>query len=467
MRCRACANCARSLCSDKTTWTALNISGHCREMRRKLLISISLCAIAWCLGHPQTARAVEWINCDPHYRAMDLAPVGSGPLELMKVFCQRVRFDFTQVAMVSPDGRFVAYLEGGTDYAVERKILHVAPLDTYDSWTSHSLNMGALWQFGQADRSVPAYGWASNSSGVWTATRDTSGSNRISSTGLQPAFASLEGNGIRLFEPPRHTAGPLDGLLWADGDGLAVAYFGARGGSYPPPQRHDKNPTFAMVDSKRAVVLDTLPFAIFGGPDRISMGSVNNAAVTVLQNGKVRTLLSVANQWAVWTQGEPPRMLSNPYPEERHNKMAISRDGSRLLVTRLACDGGHDAVKDDGLLRRPMAPPCKPVESVIAALHDLETGRQLWEIRETVYRTELYPNPAISDDGRYALVGLPYNPPDSKVALISMAEGSIVQTFQSPGQGLPNSLGFFQGGHGVWVHSHGVTALYSIRDRAQ
>jgi len=143
-------------------------------MRRQLLVSVILCATTWYLGWPHAARAVEWINCnDPYYRKLDLAPEGRGPLELAKVFCQRVQIDFKQVAMVSPDGRSVMYLQGGSDYTAERKVLQVARLDARDSWSSYALNMGALWQFGQAAHSVPAYGWASDSSGIWTATRES------------------------------------------------------------------------------------------------------------------------------------------------------------------------------------------------------------------------------------------------------------------------------------------------------
>jgi hypothetical protein len=444
-----------------------------RKMRRQSLISIALCATAWCLGWPQAAHAVERINCDdPYYRTLDLAPVGPGPLELAKVFCQRVETNFKEVAMVSPDGRSIVYLQGGTDYSAERKMLYIAPLDAVDSWRSHALAMGPLWQFGDADRSVPAYGWASNSSGVWTATREKIGPDGIANSGLQPAFIALEDNRIQLFEPLRHAAGPLDGLLWADGDGLALARFGARGASYNQPQRHDKNPTFAIIDAKRGMVLDTLPFDVFkalSGAHYIA--NLDNAAATRLQNGKVRAVLMALNQWAVWTQGEPPRMLLNSYPvpKERHNKIAISPDGSRLLVARLHCDGGYDDIrKDDVILqRRPMQPPCKPVESVIAALHDLETGRQLWDVRATVYRNALYPNPAISGDGRYALVGLPYKDAHAEIALISMDDGKIVQTFRSPGEGALNSIGFLEGGRGVWIHSNGATVLYDLRAHAQ
>ena len=432
-------------------------------MQHRSLISIALCAAAWYLWWPQPARTVEGENRDDaYYRTLDLAPVGPGPFELAKVFLQHVQFNFKQAAMISPDGRSIVYLEGGSNFAAERKILHIARLDARDSWTNHVLAMGALWQFGEADRSIPAYGWASNSSGVWTATREQIGPDGITHSGLQPAFIALADNGIQLFEPPRHAAGPLDGLLWADGDGLALAHFGARGASYQP-QRHDKTPTFAMLDVKRGVVLDTLPFDVFVGlRDAYYITNVDNAAATRLQNGKVRALLSALDQWVVWTQGEPPRILPNPYPQERHNKLAISRDGSNLLVARLHCDGGYDETREhDGMLERaPMWPPCKPVESVIAALHDLETGRRLWEVRATVPRTGSYPNPAISDDGRYALVGLPSH---SQLALISMDDGKIVQTFPSPGQGEPDSIGFFQGGRGVWIHRYGATVLYKLR----
>jgi hypothetical protein len=442
-------------------------------MRVQLLVSVILCATAWYLGWPQAAGAVEWINCnDPYYHTLDLAPEGRGPLELAKVFCQRVQIDFKQVAMVSPDGRSVMYLQGGSDYAAESKVLQVARFGARDSWSSYALNMGALWQFGQAARSVPAYGWASASSGIWTATREKIGPSGITSSGLQPVFISLEDGTTRLFDPPRHEAGPLDGLLWADGDGLALAYFGARGQSYQP-QRHDRHPTFAMIDAKRGAVLDTLPFDVFERlKDAYYIANVNNAAATRLKNGKVRAVLSALDQWVVWTQGEPPRILPNPYsdPQEGSNKMSISRDGSRLLLARIHCDAGGVGY-DSNLQRGHSSPPCKPVESVIAALYDLDTGRQLWDVRATVPRLDFYPNPAISEDGRYALVGLPYDGPGphTQIALISMDDGKIVQRFRSPGPGSLNSIGFLQGDRGVWVRSdsEGVTSLYDLHARAQ
>lgn len=373
--------------------------------------------------------------------------------------------------MISPDGRSIVYLQGGSTFVTERKMLHIARLEAQDRSASHGLNMGALWQFSQAPGSMPAYRWASDSSGVWTATREKLGPEGFARSGLQPALISLESGNIRLFEPPRHAAGSLDGLLWADGDGLALAHFGARGSSYQP-QRHDPNPTFAMIDAKRGVVLDTLPFDIFPNlRDAYYIANLHNAAATRLQNGKVHAVLSALNQWVVWTQGERPRMLVNPYsaPAEATNKIAMSRDGSRLLLARLQCDGGYeDARQDRGELQRSAIPPrCKPAESVVAALYDLLTGHQLWEIRATVDRVASFPNPAISDDGRYALVALPYNGPHSQIALISMVDGRILQTVRSPSQGSVNSIGFVRQSRGMWVHGDNVTVLYDLGARAQ
>ena len=142
-------------------------------------------------------------------------------------------------------------------------------------------------------------------------------------------------------------------------------------------------------------------------------------------------------------------------------KMTISLDGSRILVGRRACDDGFDV--SDGVRQRRSAAwdKCKPVESVIAALHDLETGRQIWSIRATGDRASEHPAHALSDDGRYALVWLPSAPPRSLNALISMNDGKIVQTLPSPG-GL-YSMGFLHGGRTVWTHGQGVTAFYDVR----
>src|ERR1700719_2419089 len=98
---------------------------ECRDMPRKLLsLSAALFAIAWSCGWTHAAAAVEWINCEPYYRDLDLAPHGPGPLELAKVYCQHPQYDQRSPAFISPDGLSIAYLETGSSYTVERKVLH-------------------------------------------------------------------------------------------------------------------------------------------------------------------------------------------------------------------------------------------------------------------------------------------------------------------------------------------------------
>src|SRR5687767_12752774 len=106
---------------------------------------IALCVAAMCSGQPSAASAVEWTNCnDPVYRRMPLEPVGAGPLELTKVFCQYISADFKQAVMISPDGRSIVFLQGGSHFSAEHKVLHVSRLEARESWTRHPLTMGPL-----------------------------------------------------------------------------------------------------------------------------------------------------------------------------------------------------------------------------------------------------------------------------------------------------------------------------------
>jgi hypothetical protein len=231
-----------------------------RVMPRKFLsFSMALFATVWNCAWACAATPVQWINCDEaYYRSLDLAPIGPGPLELAKVHCQRIRIFEESAALVSPDGRSIALLEGGATYVAERKVLHVAPLHVRDNWTDYPLNMGTLSQFSSGHRTDVALRWASNSSALWTATREQVGPDGLAKSGLQPVL-TVEDGSVNLLPLLRHEAGPLDGLLWASGDGLAIAHFGTRGASYHP-ERFDPAQTFAIVDAKRGVVLDTLPF---------------------------------------------------------------------------------------------------------------------------------------------------------------------------------------------------------------
>jgi hypothetical protein len=388
-----------------------------------------------------------------------LAPQGTGPLTLAQVYCQFSGPSHSANGMqVSPDGRSLAYFD-------LQRILRLAPLDAANAWTSYPTDLGTFAIFGANIRSAPAFAWAADSRFLWTATHDVIRPSGFATSPLRPVQIAEDGS-LHALPQLRHDAGPLDALLWADGDGLAAAQFGSRGGFYRP-EHDDPVPNFAFVDARRGRVLDSLPFdaldSLRGRPrGAAAYARVSNAAATALPDGRARALLSVGS-WVVWTQAESPRVLPDPYPGERHSRMALSPDGSRVLASRLLrTDGGGCIEPRVGCF------PGSPVEGVLAALHELETGRVLWTIRATAINDYEFPMPAISPDGRYALVGLMPERTSVRIALIAMDDGRIVQTVPVPG-GIyvtgshgAYAMGFARGGRTVWTSALGLTALYEL-----
>jgi hypothetical protein len=391
-------------------------------------------------------------NCVGHQLTLDLEPLGTGPLALAAVYCQEIRSSpFPRSApVVSPDSRSIAYFEHDT-------VLRVARLDSARVWTDYQADLGTFAKFGSEIRSMPAFGWASNSQFLWTATHESLRPSGFAKTQMQ-AVQTAEDGRLQPLPPLQHAAGPLDALLWADGDGLAVGQFGTRGEFYRP-EHDDPNPTFAIVDAARGRVLDTLPFAAVEPLRERPRGTppyvlVQNAAATALPDRRVRALLSV-RQWVVWTQGETPRTMPDPYADEIGRRMVLSPDGSRVLVGRLLRTEGSVCYRAYyGCV------PGRAVEGILAAVHDLGTGRALWTIRATATADYEFPTPAISQNGRYALVGLMPTDAHPLIALVSMDDGKIVQTFPAPGGDY--AMGFVRGGRGVWTHAFGLTALYDL-----
>jgi hypothetical protein len=400
-------------------------------------------------GFPELGAEPARTNCQaPHQQTLDLAPVGSGPLRLAAVYCQQIRLTGLpkSAPVVSPDGSSIAYYEHDT-------ILRAAWLDRANIWTDYQADLGTFARFGS---SVPAFAWASHSGFLWTATHERVRPNGFAKSSMRAVHTTTDG-GLQPLPQLQFAAGPLDGLLWAGGDGLAVAQFGTRGGFYRP-EHDDPNPTFAIVHAQRGLVLDSFPFEAIEAFRNRRPGTppyvlVDNAAATTLKDRRVRVLLSVG-QWIVWTQGEPPRTIPDPYAGGRHSRMVLSPDGSRVLVGRLLRTEGGMCDRLRG------CSPGSPVEGVLAALHDLDTGRALWSIRATATASYEFPTPAIGEDGRYALVGLMPRERGPQIALIAMNDGRIVQTLPAPGGDY--AMGFARGGRAVWTHAYGLTALYNL-----
>jgi hypothetical protein len=417
-------------------------------------ILAALLASLWLCECTDAAEPVLRVNCEAaHQRELVLAPLDAGPFELTAVYCQTLRSSaFGRSApLVSPDAQSIAYYEGD-------KTLRIARLDVSGTWTDYEAQMGTFARFGSNSRAAPAIRWSGEF--LWAANQEKTRGG-FATSALQPVKADGQG-ALHSLPPLRHDAGPLDGLLWADHDGLAVAQFGTRGGYYRP-EHDDKDPSFAIVDAQRGLVRETLRFSGIEALKNRNRGFspgvfVRDAVATKLPDGRVLALLSVG-QWVVWTEGEAPRILPDPYVDEFNNRMAIAPDGSRVLIGRLLRTKGGMCGRTGGCT------PGEPVEDVLADLRDLATGQMLWSIRATVTSDYEFPTPAISPDGRYALVGLVPQGTRPVIALIAMQDGKIVQTLPAPGGDYV--MGFARGGRTVWTYAYGVTALYDLQAGAR
>jgi hypothetical protein len=202
-------------------------------------------------------------------------------------------------------------------------------------------------------------------------------------------------------------------------------------------------------------VLDTLPFdASWQNRFDALRNTVNQAGAAVLPDGRVRLLFRVGLQWIVWTQGQRPKVLPAPYARENTN-LSFSPDGSRILIGRHLRTNGWVHIRGEGTI------PGEPNEGVLVAMYDIETGQESWSIRATAVRDFHFPVPAISPDGRMALVGLMPAKEIPAIGLVSMQDGRILQRLPAPGASY--SMGFVQSGKSVWTHYFGVTALYEMR----
>jgi hypothetical protein len=406
----------------------------------------ALAIVVLATSAPHKLEAVTPVNCPARVQTAELEPLDRGPLTLAAVYCKPVPITSLPESkpLISPDGGAIAYYE-------YKSKLRIGRLDSGPDWIDHPIKPGVIPRFGSNIRTGPAFAWHSDSRAIWASRQETISPSGFATGPLQPVI--LENGAIRTLPQPLHGSGPLDALLWAGGDGLAVAQFGTRGGYYRP-EHPDAAPTFAIIDATRGAVLDTLPFAALpSGNLRSDSPSirVKDAAATILPDGRVSVFLSMGD-WIFWTQGETPVIVPNPYPypHDLNNQMAITPDGSRLLVSRMLRTGGY-CIRNGG------CKPGTPVEGVLAALHDLTTGRELWALRARVTHDHVFPSPAISPDGRHALIGLVENDTLS-IALVSLADGSIVQRL--PGAG--KSMGFTREGRMIWTHAHGTTALYDF-----
>jgi hypothetical protein len=185
---------------------------------------------------------------------------------------------------------------------------------------------------------------------------------------------------------------------------------------------------------------------------RLENAFIRVAEATVLSDGRMRAVYG-GKRLFVWTQGEAAAPL--PIPFANQMTAAISPDGGFLLVAndlRVAwtCTRGGKCWQGP------------PVKGIVAILYELPAGREVWTLRSNADEpSPKAPLPEISPDGAYALVGLPSSFQVQRFAVVSMKDGTIVQTMPAPGDHY--NFGFARDGDVVWTHDHGVTAIYQTR----
>jgi len=429
---------------------------------------------------PRRLAGVEVRGCPQGFvERFNPGPTSPGPLRLVSLSCldfERSPFGVSD-PILSPDGTAAARWHQGQPAPIEivgRERPERVAIPNRVSFREFGSSVGGN---GLAD----ALAWASDSRRLWAVRQSTMAPSGFALGGLEPVVIGRDG-AVHALPALRHRAGPLDAILWVGGDGLALTQFGARG-RYYRPEHDDPAPVLAMVDAARGRVLATVPKPRTppqGASIQMNGPALQRAAGTVLRDGRMRAVIAFGPWaegprsarpdqrivhppvWMVWTQGEPPLTRPAFHPEEIGHRFALTRDGSRLLVIRPLQPGGTPPIC-------PRAPPCRPGRPIprtgpIAELIDIGTWRVLWRLPARVERFWAQgAEPAISPDGRFALIALPPAGDRLPIALVDLERGRIVQTI-APAQvgSYRYGLGFTADGRQARVSVDNLMHLYRI-----
>ena len=391
------------------------------------------------------AAAPEAVGCSGPHDPTDAArPIGSGPLTLAKFYCLKLPSSNSSVSppMPSPDERaFFAFdaING----------LWLAGTDRQKS--SHNFTgrvVGAL----ALTREVP-FTWFKTSRSVLGIRQETMNPSGFALGPLRPTVFSLDGSENAL-PALSHPAGPLDEIFWAGRSGLAIAAFGTKGGYYRP-EHQDKAQTIAIVDATAGKVLQSVPIASIAGlPPRTRVASV---APWVDERGNVNALITFSpNKWVWWVQGQAPRSVPLG-ASELYTQFAISPDGRSVLVMKNLSATGVICEQN------PNCPPPTPSTGAIAELREMSTGKLIWSILGTAKRFSSSDRPAISPNGRYALISMPASERGPTTALVSMQSGRVLQQIPDPWTS-ECAVGFSQDSKTAWISGGSALVTYRVRD---
>jgi len=387
-------------------------------------------------------------SCDQSAAMKYATPLSAGPYEADVVICAKSRVG-TLAQMVSPNGRSAA------GEAEDRRLIVTDYAGTTETHTYPTRIEAFDQSFGRSHVVASAFGWDANSNSVYAVRQEVTERGGWPTTPKQAIRVSNERH-LNELPPLIHAAGPLDAIMWID-HGLALAQFGTKG-DYYRPKRINPEPTLAIVDALHGKVLDAIPIRSLGGevePKQARPPQVGDVSAVRLADGRIRVLLLREEGWLIWTRGQKPSRLPALSLDQRYIKVTLTPDGEHVLVasalpTRTIC---------------PRVPPCEVgpvVEGTVAELRELRSGKTLWSISGKDQWGTSVMAPAISPNGRFALVKLPaVVGREPSIALVSMGDGGTLQLF--PGYGNSDTgAGFTQEGR-MWTSSPNDSRIYRSR----
>ncbi|SEI91341.1 hypothetical protein SAMN05428950_101554 [Sphingomonas sp. OV641] len=385
------------------------------------LIGVALAAAA--VSAQEVGSDPEPTPVECHHTIMARAvPISGGPYRLANVYCPPRLNSSTSMSApaLSPDGRH--YLVSGY------KRLWIGSIGSSTLPRMIETREG-IASLGYSN--VPPFAWAQDSKTVLGVRRDTVEPSGFARGPLSPIAIPIEGEPYSL-RPMTYPAGGLDGVFWVGNSGLAVAEFGTKGGYYRP-EHDDPTPTLGIINARRGKVLQAVPLPLaLGTKPRTLVGLID---ARLDRRGKVHAVFKVSDdRWFEWRQGMPLREMRLEIGPRGSAKFALSPDLKRILIMAGLSAKGWICEHYNPPPRRPECEKRTPQSGTVAALWDIETGRKLWSIDGTAYGFSSSWKPAISPDGRLALVSMPPDKTsrEDTIALISMSDGREIQRFNKP-----------------------------------
>ena len=379
-------------------------------------------------------------GCGEHDGRMlsSAAPIGVGPLSLSKVYCLSIPpTNFSRSApQPSSDLR---------NFFVFDSINGLTVVSTGPKPSTTHFQGRISGVLGK-----PPFGWLNTSRAVLGVKQNTAKPSGFALGPIQPYLFPVNGP-ARQLPKLANAAGPLDEVYWMGGTGMAIAAFGTKGFLYKP-EHYDPKPTLAFVDALNGKVLQTAAIASIPGlPTNARVGAISQS---VGVKGEITALIAfLSNRWVVWKQGKAPRVLQ--LGTKYVHQFAISPNGLHVLMMKNLSASGMICEQD------PNCPPPTPQTGAIAELRSLSTGRIIWSLKGTAKEFSGSNVPAISLDGRYALISMPRENHRSTTALISMASGKVIQQIPHPWTS-GCAVGFSRDGRKAWISGGAAAYIFDI-----